>query len=117
MQPGEWKLSWIVCHRATRSVSHSLVHCPLRGPVDGATCLGCRFLTTSSIERDTGPWCEAWPVPRPFPRPTTVRVPVPVAVPLPERAPADWPLRLPVLVPGPAVRPPAPVPSGHGIGT
>lgn len=113
MRIGERKLSWVVCHRATRTVSRSLVHCPLRGPINGATCLGCRYLTTSSIERD-GPWCDAWSAPRRVQRRAPARVPIPVG---PPPLPADWPLRLPLLVPRHAVRPPAPVPSGHGIGT
>jgi hypothetical protein len=124
MRIGEAKLSWVVCHCATRSVLRARVQCPMRGLVDCATCLGCRFLTTSSVERELGPWCDAWPMPRPVTRPMPVRValPIPVEPPpppaeAPPPVPADWPLRLPVLVARPAVRPPTPVPSGQLIGT
>jgi hypothetical protein len=118
MHVGEWTLRWVVCHRATHTVSRSVVRCPLRGPLAAHTCLGCRFLTTSSIERDGGPWCDAWAAPRGVVRTLPLRTAIPVVAPLstPLRPP-DWPLHLPVLVPGPAVRPQLPVPSGHGIGT
>lgn len=117
MRIGEWKLSWIVCHRATRTVSRSCVQCPLRGTVDGVACLSCRFLTTSSIERDGGPWCEASSAPRTIHRRAPAQPPIPVALPRRVPLPADWPLHLPELVARPAVRPPVALPSGHGIGT
>jgi hypothetical protein len=117
MHVEEWKLTWIVCHCETRSVTRSMVSCPLRGNVDCRTCLGCRFLATSSVERATESWCSAWPAPASVERPTPIRVPLPVVAPRPiSITPADWPLRLPVVA-GPAVRPPEPVPSGHPIGT
>ena len=116
MHLGEGTLRWVVCHCATRTVSRSVVRCPMRGRLDASTCLGCRFLTTSSVERDGGSWCDAWAAPREVPRSRPVRTAVPVVVP-PPPFPLDWPLHLPVLVAGPAVRPPVPVPSGRGIGT
>lgn len=117
MGVGEARVSWIVCHQATRSVSRAQVRCPMRGIVSCAACLACRFLTTSSVEREFGPWCEAWPMPHRVARPARVRVPLSIAAEAPAMPPADWPLRLPVLVARPAVHPPAPVPSGHLIGT
>lgn len=117
MGVGEAKVSWIVCHQATRSVSRAQVHCPMRGVVSCAACLACRFLMTSSVEREFGPWCEAWSTPHRVARPVRARVPVPIAAEPLAPPPADLPLRLPVLVVRPAVHPPAPVPSGHLIGT
>jgi hypothetical protein len=117
MRIGAAKLSWVVCHCATRSVLRARVQCPMRGLVNCATCLGCRFLTTSSAERELGPWCDAWPMPSPVARPMPVRVALPIPVEAPPPLPANWPLRLPVLVTRPAVRPPTPVPSGQLIGT
>lgn len=117
MHVGEWKLTWIVCHRETRSVTRSIVACPLRGKVDCRTCLGCRFLATSSVERASESWCSAWPAPPTVEPRAPVRVPLRVvAPPAVSITPTDWPLRLPVVA-GPAVRPPEPVPSGHPIGT
>lgn len=49
---------WVVCHEVTRVVAGVLVRCPARGPVLSDECLRCRFLTTSSVERTAGPWCE-----------------------------------------------------------
>jgi hypothetical protein len=117
VQATEARPEWIVCYQITRTTSGPLVRCPRRGMVLSEECLRCRFLTTSSVERTIGPWCEASPLALPpavEPRPT----------PRPEMRP-DWPLQLPVMVPvgpgvwavEPAVRPAAAVPSGQAIGT
>lgn len=115
MDVEDWQLSWIVCHRATRSVSRYLVECPLRERVDGATCLACRFLMTSSAERE-GPWCEV-PLSG-FERPPRPVRRQPPQVPLRQPIPIEVPLRqpVPVLLPH-AVGPGLAVPSGHGIRT
>lgn len=118
MHVEEWKLTWVVCHSQTRSVTRSTVSCPLRGTVDCSRCLGCRFLMTSSVERSIETWCSAWPAPPAITPRAPLRIPIAV-VPPPQPmpiTPAEWPLRLPVLA-GPAVRPPEAVPSGHPIGT
>lgn len=124
MQATEARPEWIVCYQVTRTASGPLVRCPKRGTVLSEVCLRCRFLTTSSVDRTYGPWCEASPLEL---RPAVEAPAVPVAIPRsprPETAPT-WPLQLPVLVPvgpgirtdEPAVRPAAAVPSGHAIGT
>jgi hypothetical protein len=120
---------WVVCHQVTRCAAGLLVRCPARGPVLSDVCLSCRFLTTSSVERTVGPWCE-------LPEPGGQRVVVPArsAVPAPTFAPppprtvpsvaaiavARRP-RVPVgpgfRVARPAVRPSRRVPSGQAIGT
>lgn len=113
MQAEGARPEWVVCHQVMRSAAGLLVRCPQRGQVLSDDCLRCRFLTTSSVERTFGPWCEADPalstpsVEQPL---TGVR--------------SSWPLSLPQLVPvgpgiaaEPAVRPAAPVPSGQPIGT
>lgn len=125
MQATEARPEWIVCYQITRPASGPLVRCPRRGMVLSDECLRCRFLTTSSVERTIGPWCEAVPLALP----PAVELPVipaglPRATPRPEMPPA-WPLQLPVLVPvgpgvgaaEPAVRPAVAVPSGQPIGT
>lgn len=122
MQATEARPDWIVCYQVTRTASGLLVRCPRRGMVLSEDCLRCRFLTTSSVERTIGPWCEA----SPLALPPAVEPPAvePRATPRPETPPA-WPLQLPVLVPvgpgvraaEPAVRPAAAVPSGQPIGT
>lgn len=117
MSTGDAQLKWVVCHRATRSVWRLVVSCPLRGPVQGSACMGCRFLTTSSLERDDASWCDApgsrpgLDARRPMPVRTVPEHPIPV-----EPAGREWVLSLPVLVAERAVRPPEPVPSGHRIG-
>lgn len=71
---------WVVCHQVTREVAGLLVRCPARGAVLGDDCLRCRFLTTSSVERTEGPWCELAVAPparsEPLARQHPVRVPV-----------------------------------------
>jgi hypothetical protein len=111
---------WVVCHQVMRSAAGLLVRCPQRGQVMSEDCLRCRFMTTSSVERTFGPWCEADPteiVPA-LEQPAVVAQP---ALPVRRRS---WPLDLPQLVPvgagvevQPAVRPAEPVPSGQPIGT
>ena len=123
MQATEARPEWIVCYQVTRTASGPLVRCPRRGTVLSEECLRCRFLTTSSVERSVGPWCEA----SPLALPPAVELPM-VPAGLPRQRPAmprAWPLQLPVLVPvgpgvraaEPAVRPAAAVPSGQPIGT
>jgi hypothetical protein len=112
---------WVVCHQVTRSAAGLLVRCPQRGQVISEDCLRCRFLTTSSVERTLGPWCEADPrelVPA-LEQPAVAARSAPAL-----RTRRPWPLDLPELVPvapgveaEPAVRPSAPVPSGQPIGT
>jgi len=111
---------WVVCHQVTRSAAGLLVRCPQRGQVISEDCLRCRFLTTSSVERTLGPWCEAdpWEIVPALEQPAVAPQPA-----LPPRR-RSWPLNLPELVPvgpgveaAPAVRPSAPVPSGQPIGT
>lgn len=94
---------WVVCHEVTRDVSGLLVRCPTRGSILSDECLRCRFLTTSSVERTEGPWCE-------IAEPAAPRV---------ARLPAWSELRPmgPGLPTVPAVRPPEPVPSVQTIGT
>jgi hypothetical protein len=94
---------WVVCHQVTREVAGLLVRCPARGPVLGDECLRCRFLTTSSVERTEGPWCEIGEPPARRPEPIAVRPPARVAV-----------------GPGtivPAVRTPQPLHAAQAIGT
>jgi hypothetical protein len=111
---------WVVCHQVTRSAAGVLVRCPTRGAVLSQDCLRCRFLTSSSVERTAGPWCEAAPLAI-LP---AVEPPAEIARRAPGPRPRPWPLDLPVLVPvgpgveaEPAVRPAEPVPSGQLIGT
>lgn len=124
MQAAEVRPEWIVCHQVTRGASGPLVRCPRRGAVLVEDCLRCRFLTSSSVERSFGPWCETAP---PALRPALGPAEMPAATPArpqPDRR-RTWPLELPVLVPvgpgiraaEPAVRPAAAVPSGQAIGT
>ena len=124
---------WVVCHQVTRCAAGPVMRCPTRGPVPRDECLRCRFLTTSSLERSAGPWCE-------LPDAVAGRAVAParVAVPVAAAAPAtknERPARrvstVPVAVvrrprvpvgPGirvarPAVRPSRRVPSGQAIGT
>jgi hypothetical protein len=119
--------AWVVCHQVTRSAAGLLVRCPQRGQVLSEDCLRCRFLTTSSVERSVGPWCEAGPA-------EMVRAAEPPGQELPAAAPPPSPpdrrrpispLDLPILVPvgpgirvaEPAVRTTAAVPSAQAIGT
>lgn len=95
---------WVVCHQITREVAGVLVRCPTRGPVLGDECLRCRFLTTSSVERTEGPWCEVADFPAPRTEPIAVQPPVRVAVGPGRSAP-------------PAVRNPEPVHAAQAIGT
>ena len=124
MQAAEVRPEWIVCNQVTRIASGPLVRCPQRGKVLSDACLRCRFLTTSSLERTFGPWCDASPSTL---RPALAPAETPAANPgrpQPDRR-RTWPLELPVLVPvgpgirpaEPAVRPAAAVPSGQPIGT
>ncbi len=59
MAAGPSNLDWVVCHAGTRLVVRRHVACPARGRVPGLECLGCRYLTTSSLERSEAMWCEA----------------------------------------------------------
>ena len=95
---------WVVCHAVTRDVAGLLVRCPARGPVLSDECLRCRFLTTSSVERTAGPWCELAEPP--------VAQSVAIAVQLPVRQ-AVGPGRVSL----PAVRTPLPVQAARPIGT
>lgn len=95
---------WVVCHQVTREVAGLLVRCPARGAVLGDECLRCRFLTTSSVERTKGPWCELAEPPSDRPEPVAVQPPVRVAVGPGMGAP-------------PAVRTPEPVQAARAIGT
>jgi len=52
------RLRWIVCGAETRPVTGQLVACPAGRLVTGASCLECRFLVTSSVERTGAGWCE-----------------------------------------------------------
>jgi hypothetical protein len=101
--PGELP-EWVVCHQVTRDVAGVLVRCPTRGPILSDECLRCRFLTTSSVERTVGPWCEL------------AETPAERLVALPIGPPALRPMG-PATVGMPAVRPAPPVPSAHTIGT
>ena len=58
MGTGALGLRWIVCRAETRPVTGQLVACPAGRLVTGATCLECRFLMTSSVERSGAGWCE-----------------------------------------------------------
>lgn len=115
---------WVVCHQITRCTAGLLVRCPTRGPILSDECLRCRFMTTSSVERTVGPWCE-------LPEPGTRRVVAPVRAAAPVPPARTVPLvaaiavarrpRVPVgpgiRVARPAVRPSRRVPSGQAIGT
>lgn len=95
---------WVVCHQVTREVAGLLVRCPARGTVIGDECLRCRFLTTSSVERTEGPWCELAEPSSDRPEPVVVQPPVRVAVGPGTSAP-------------PAVGTPEPVQAARAIGT
>jgi len=142
MQAADRYPEWVTCHQVTRSAAGALVRCPRRGLVLTDDCLRCRFLTFSSIERSTGPWCEvpATPLGPAVERPVEPPLDAPREAPfeLPPRAPRPgrrpWPLDLPLVAAGsvaaasgggatarvavgpgrraPAVRPAEPVPSG-----
>ena len=58
MGTGALGLRWIVCRAETRPVTGQLIACPAGRLVTGATCLECRFLMTSSLERSGAGWCE-----------------------------------------------------------
>jgi hypothetical protein len=114
--------AWVVCHQVTRSAAGLLVRCPQRGQVLSEDCLRCRFLTTSSVERSVGPWCEAAP-PDLLPARELPAAAPPLRPPDPARpiSPLDLPILVPVgpgiRVAEPAVRTAAGVPSGQPIGT
>ena len=95
---------WVVCHEVTRNAAGVLVRCPARGPVLSDECLRCRFLTTSSVERTAGPWCE-------LAEPPALRS-EPIAVQPPARRAVG-----PGAVSLPAVRTPEPVQAARPIGT
>lgn len=113
---------WVVCHQVTRCAAGLLVRCPTRGQVLSDECLRCRFLTTSSVERTVGPWCE---LPEPGSRPVIApAVAFPARVVVPAAAVAVAVARRPRVPVGPgirvarrAVRPSRRVPSGQAIGT
>jgi hypothetical protein len=96
---------WVVCHQVTREVAGVLVRCPARGQVLGDECLRCRFLTTSSVERTEGPWCE------PAEPAATTREPITVQP--SQRRPVGPGIELPV----PAVGTRQPVQAARAIGT
>jgi hypothetical protein len=96
---------WVVCHQVTREVAGLLVRCPARGTVLGDECLRCRFLTTSSVERTEGPWCE-------LAEPAAMER-EPIAVQPSQRVPVGPGIPLAA----PAVRTPEPVQAARVIGT
>lgn len=51
------QLQWVVCRAETRSVDADVVACPVGVIVSGRSCLDCRFLVTSSLERSQAGWC------------------------------------------------------------
>jgi hypothetical protein len=103
-------LRWIVCRAETRPVTGQLVACPAGRRVTGATCLECRFLMTSSVERSGVGWCEL-PEPssgQPGVAATQARRLAPVRMARFSPPPTELQPSLPVVVPIP--QPPAPPP-------
>jgi hypothetical protein len=124
---------WVVCHQVTRCAAGLLVRCPTRGPILSDECLRCRFMTSSSVERTAGPWCEL-PEPEIQRAVAQVRTAAPAAS-VPSSAPVPPARTVPpvaaiaiarrprvavgpgIRVARPAVRPSRRVPSGQAIGT
>jgi hypothetical protein len=51
--------AWVECRGAVRTLEGEFVDCPVRGKVDHRVCLDCRFLMSSSSERQWSEWCVA----------------------------------------------------------